>query len=428
VEFRILIHDLNDRVRELTLKKPVSLIGRGLRCDARLRGDIVSSRHAKLKRYREYAIIEDLDSLNGVFVNGKRIEGQTRVTTGDVIELGSGGPTLKIVAGLSAADAGQRSHATGARRQPSRDYGTVAAQRRSINRWWVIAGAGLLMCLTAMFVVVAILTGYFATSVLDSGSRSLDAEVIFEKYSDSTFLVCLRAEEYSRLIPIGTAFAIEEDGLCATNAHVVNGMKKQQQELQSTLLADKKSDAVELLLISPGGDREYQVVDSLSHRFYSEEGSEFGPDVGVIKVQLRGSEKLTPVPLATTRELRQLSAGEELCCIGYPVFDARRDYNRLSRIAPRIFQGTLVRMLNYHKETSPFENSLLVEHSLDTVGGASGSAIFDSSEKVVALLNAGMVVLDYKTGKVKIEERINYGIRVDALREVVEEYHAQHPD
>ena len=57
------IRDTNHRIRELALKKPISLLGRGVLCDARLHGDTVSKRHAKLKLYREYAIIEDLDSL-----------------------------------------------------------------------------------------------------------------------------------------------------------------------------------------------------------------------------------------------------------------------------------------------------------------------------------------------------------------------------
>src|SRR5581483_4628708 len=48
----------------------------------------LSRRHAAFRRRGEMVEVEDLGSLNGTFVNGKRIEGVTRLAGGDTIKIG----------------------------------------------------------------------------------------------------------------------------------------------------------------------------------------------------------------------------------------------------------------------------------------------------------------------------------------------------
>src|SRR4051794_41321516 len=48
----------------------------------------ISRRHAVVRPRRNGAEIEDLGSLNGTWVNGRRITGPTRLTHGDRIRLG----------------------------------------------------------------------------------------------------------------------------------------------------------------------------------------------------------------------------------------------------------------------------------------------------------------------------------------------------
>ncbi len=423
------IRDVSHRVRELTLNKPISLLGRGVLCDARLRGDSVSARHAKLKLYQKYAIIEDLDSLNGVFVNGNRIQGEVQVTLGDQIEFGKGGPSLQIVQGFGGTvQTGPSSGVSSTVQHSASNSQYSESENRTRKQWLFATGCGIMLCLTILLIVGAALTGYFATAVLVPGSGRLNAEDIFENYSESILLVCFRIKDHPGVIPIGTAFAIQEDGLCATNAHVVIGMKELKQELESYLAANQKIGEVEVLLISPGGTHEYQVRETYVHQAYARQEDLFSPDVGLIQVKLTDNQSMKPVSLATKRNLRRLKKGEELCYIGYPVFDARRDYNRLKKIAPRTFRGNLIRMLNYQEESTSIDDSMVVEHSMDTVGGASGSPIFDRSEQVVALLFAGMMVVNKETGQLETEQRINYGIRVDALREVIEDYRQEHQE
>jgi ABC transport system ATP-binding/permease protein len=57
----------------------------------------VSRRHARLSRTDERVVVEDLDSYNGVHVNGERIRGRRPVHVGDLVEIGDYHLTLQRV-------------------------------------------------------------------------------------------------------------------------------------------------------------------------------------------------------------------------------------------------------------------------------------------------------------------------------------------
>ncbi len=64
------------------------VVGRLPECDLQLESNMVSRRHAKLLRQGSEYAIEDMGSGNGTFVNGKRIEGLTKLKHGDRLKLG----------------------------------------------------------------------------------------------------------------------------------------------------------------------------------------------------------------------------------------------------------------------------------------------------------------------------------------------------
>jgi two-component system, cell cycle response regulator len=66
-----------------------AVIGRGAAVSIRVDGDGVSRRHARLTRQRGDVYVEDLDSANGTFVNGERVDSKVRLEDGDRITLGS---------------------------------------------------------------------------------------------------------------------------------------------------------------------------------------------------------------------------------------------------------------------------------------------------------------------------------------------------
>jgi ABC-type multidrug transport system ATPase subunit/pSer/pThr/pTyr-binding forkhead associated (FHA) protein len=80
------------------------VLGRDSTCDRVLNYPMISRRHARLTRDSGGAILEDLDSSNGTFVNGQRIRGRVRVRTGDLIGLGSFAFTLAADGSLEQKD------------------------------------------------------------------------------------------------------------------------------------------------------------------------------------------------------------------------------------------------------------------------------------------------------------------------------------
>jgi two-component system cell cycle response regulator len=82
-------------------------IGRGARCEVRIRDDSVSRVHARLVTRHGRVCIEDLDSANGTYVNGARLEEIRPLTEGDKIQIGHG-TIFKFAYHDSLEDAFQR--------------------------------------------------------------------------------------------------------------------------------------------------------------------------------------------------------------------------------------------------------------------------------------------------------------------------------
>jgi len=77
------------------MTEPTLTIGRHHECDLVLDNDLVSRRHARLVEDGDGPVIEDLGSMNGVFVNERRIHGPTRLAHGDTIAIGT--DLLKVI-------------------------------------------------------------------------------------------------------------------------------------------------------------------------------------------------------------------------------------------------------------------------------------------------------------------------------------------
>lgn len=64
------------------------VVGRG-NADVIVEDNLISRRHALIRAVDDAFEIEDLDSLNGTWVNGRRIEAPARLEPGDVVRLGA---------------------------------------------------------------------------------------------------------------------------------------------------------------------------------------------------------------------------------------------------------------------------------------------------------------------------------------------------
>ena len=74
--------------QEIDLPSGVFVIGRGRDCHLTLDDPLISREHARVDVGADAAVIEDLGSRNGVFVNGARARGATKLEDGDRIRIG----------------------------------------------------------------------------------------------------------------------------------------------------------------------------------------------------------------------------------------------------------------------------------------------------------------------------------------------------
>lgn len=79
---------------DLELGEGEFAVGRNASCQLSLDDPLVSRRHAVIEVHGDAVTVEDLQSRNGVLVNGRRIEGRVRLAVGDRILIGSQELTL----------------------------------------------------------------------------------------------------------------------------------------------------------------------------------------------------------------------------------------------------------------------------------------------------------------------------------------------
>ncbi len=74
--------------REVEIVAAGFLVGRDTDCDCILKNALVSRHHARFREDPEGLVVEDLRSMNGVFVNQRRIREPTVLAHGDVVGIG----------------------------------------------------------------------------------------------------------------------------------------------------------------------------------------------------------------------------------------------------------------------------------------------------------------------------------------------------
>ncbi len=92
--------------REISSVVGYVLIGRASDCQLRLEDPLISRRHARVRVSADNVTIEDLQSANGVYVNGTRIHRPRQLADGDRVLIGTN--ELSVFAYTAAPDGGDR--------------------------------------------------------------------------------------------------------------------------------------------------------------------------------------------------------------------------------------------------------------------------------------------------------------------------------
>jgi pSer/pThr/pTyr-binding forkhead associated (FHA) protein len=91
-----------EKTRQVPLKPGEFLIGRGADCDLRLPDSAISRHHCIIRLTDDEAILLDLGSSNGTYLNGQRVRSQAALHSGDDIAVG----TCHLLVDLGDSEAG----------------------------------------------------------------------------------------------------------------------------------------------------------------------------------------------------------------------------------------------------------------------------------------------------------------------------------
>ncbi len=152
-------------------------------------------------------------------------------------------------------------------------------------------------------------------------------------------------------------------------------------------------------------------------------------DVGLLT--LKGSATVQPLQLASASEVLQSPLPpDEIAYIGYPAENARKTLLKGDKlkfawqVPQQIGIGTLMALTSFDSEPADVGSRQLLHYDLVTAKGASGSPVFSSDGKVIALHSTGSYVfLDpYKAGATSSQIRtgFSYGQRIDLLHDLLQ--------
>src|SRR5438105_2840410 len=89
MDVRLVLEKGNTRAKVVRVHADETIIGRRKDCDLRILSSQVSRRHCLISVHDGYVSVEDLDSVNGTFVNGKRVTGRAVLRPGDHLGIGA---------------------------------------------------------------------------------------------------------------------------------------------------------------------------------------------------------------------------------------------------------------------------------------------------------------------------------------------------
>src|SRR5450432_1232671 len=72
----------------VVLDKPIVLIGRHAECDIQVESRKVSRRHCVIAQVGDFLVVRDLDSTNGIRINGVRVQ-EGKLKPGDELTIGN---------------------------------------------------------------------------------------------------------------------------------------------------------------------------------------------------------------------------------------------------------------------------------------------------------------------------------------------------
>jgi S1-C subfamily serine protease len=364
----------------LSLEKTYLTIGRHPAADVRFDAyyeEPISARHAAVVRRGGGYVVRDLGSAAGTFLNGERVIGDVPLESGDLIELGRGGPAVQVsfmpepVARPVEAPVGRAAPtAAELRMRPAPSGGiTVAA----IERTSALRQAAVRKRVVATALMIIALAGAYAWQATRSNTQE---ELLRRQMRDtaqrqreiiSTAMLDLARIARDNRAAVALVVAQFDDGSSFSGT----GFVVRSSSGESFIVTNRH-------LVTTGGTRSKHlsvVLDGSAQNYRAEIVSVHGSaDLALLRVR-------SPRKLPTVRGLAAadvlLSEGAPVAMLGYPLgldLQMGGDWHEVG-VSATSMQGTISRVL-----------PTLVQVDGYGAQGSSGSPIFDAHGNVVAVL------------------------------------------
>lgn len=234
-------------------------------------------------------------------------------------------------------------------------------------------------------------------------------------------------EEIERLLTfVGTAFAVGSTAII-TNGHIVDALLFYDEEVRGFNERWKMDLNASWLLVrnlTSTLSYKYNYYWVGRYRFHTDWNDEdvFSSDVALLRPSEGTLSSYNRLPVATSSEAQRLRIGTPIGTLGFPGELQAHDLSDLYPIAT--FKNGTVSAIRMPDEESSYSVSraYIVQHNLDLSGGTSGSPIFTTDGKVVAINNSGISATALTFGGTPIQvsqASLGFGIRSDKIHELL---------
>ena len=424
-----------DRNKKLTLDKDTVTLGTDAACDLRFDptwDKTVSAAHLTLEFKQGTWWFKD-SSKEGTYISGSKVS-QNKLAPGSVIELGRAGPKIQIDFSLVTSQVSANtstSSSTGVDSAPPRvppppplaavPVRSPTPAQHGKPGWLVPAILAAAAVAVAVIVYVCFYKGDSGNPFSMTATPEQALAEAAKKYANAVALVVLvnSSEGVRSQEPIATAWAVAPR-VFATNSHVSTPIYEALKKGQSAYLVINKQP-----------EKKLRIVKAVIHPKYQKAGVNFeGKEAaaGSYDVGLLYTDEDAPnfFPLAKRSELEKLDSGYRIAFLGFPTEGMMGGGVEVHNPVATMQSGIITSMTDYWLGKATFEKRLLLQHNLGAAGGASGSPIFNSEGRVVAVLNAGNVIgsvsKDGDITRAPSAVMVNFGQRVDLLRDIWLDY------
>jgi len=380
-----------------------------------------SGRHAEIGRQGERFVYRDLGSSNGSWYGGRRID-ELVLEGGEVIEIGQGGPQLRIDLGeqpsraatpaqprpapapVAAAVVGAAPGAVGSKTVAMMIQSALASSRDgrsgkvpTVTFIRQVAGEAVRHSSRTFKVVTVVIIVVLCGAVAFLVWKLQRTEAEFKQELDEIALTKLGPSEIGEWIAQANAQSIYlliyrtrlgfEQGFCTgfavgpdallTNAHCV---------AQAESLA--KEGSTFFAAPNGGSGARYQVTGWVAHPGYDATAERPTADIGVIRIS---GQLPSAVSMAEPADLGALRAGMQIFVFGFP-----GDLNDVHSPVATLTEGVVGRLTTFDGKAGDAATQQLLQYSAFTSKGTSGSPVFDKRGRVVAV-NSG-----YYQGKSRV--------------------------